>query len=123
MLRHFADWIGEAHGFDLALDATSFRDAVRERETGRLVAEERIWPLLDGFFDSEMHRQNVVPGAIEALSAIGEVADIVILTNLGDEYHKSRVEQLVAFDIRHRVRSDAHTSELQSLMRISYPVL
>ncbi|PWG01312.1 hypothetical protein [Sphingosinicella humi] len=103
MLRHFSDWIGEAHGFDLALDATSFRDAVRERETGLPVAEERVWPLLDGFFDSEMHRQNVVPGAIEALGTIGEVADIVILTNLGDEYHTSRVEQLEAFDIRHRV--------------------
>ena len=103
MLRHFADWIGDAHGFSLALDATSFRDAVRDKATGAPVAEERIWPLLDGFFDSEMHRQNVVPGAIEALAAIGEVADIVILTNIGDEYHGSRVAQLEAFDIRHRV--------------------
>ena len=72
MLRHFADWIGERHGFDLALHATSFRDAVRDRATGGPVAEERIWPLLDGFFDSEMHRQNVVPGAVEALRAIAE---------------------------------------------------
>ncbi|MFC7497690.1 hypothetical protein ACFQRC_00450 [Enterovirga sp. GCM10030262] len=103
MLRHFADWIGDAHGFSLALDATSFRDAVRDKATGAPVAEERIWPLLDGFFDSEMHRQNVVPGAIEALATIGEVADIVILTNIGDEYHGSRVAQLEAFDIRHRV--------------------
>lgn len=103
MLRHFSDWLGEAHGFDLALNVSSFREAVRDRATGTPVAEERIWPLLDGFFDSEMHRQNVVPGALEALSAIGEVADIVILTNLGDKYHASRVEQLEAFDIRHRV--------------------
>src|SRR3546814_17964097 len=85
MLRHFADWIGEAHGFDLALDATSFRDAVRDRETGRLVAEERIWPILDGFFDIEMHRQKVVPVAIEALSPLGEVAASVIPTNLGEK--------------------------------------
>ena len=103
MLRHFSDWLGEAHGFDLVLNAASFRDAVRDRTTGTPVAEDRIWPLLDGFFDSEMHRQNVVPGAIEALTAIGEFADIVILTNLGDKYHASRVEQLEAFDIRHRV--------------------
>jgi len=35
---------------------------------GRIVPQERIWPLLDMFFEGEMHRQNVVPGAAEALS-------------------------------------------------------
>jgi hypothetical protein len=67
------------------------------------VPSERIWPLLDGFFDSEMHRQNVVPGASQALKAIGEEADIVVLTNIGDEYEAGRVRQLESFDIRHRV--------------------
>jgi hypothetical protein len=62
-----------------------------------------VWPLLDGFFESEMHRQNVVPGAVEALAAIGAQADIVILTNIADDYHAGRVAQLEAFDIRHRV--------------------
>lgn len=103
MLTHFADWVDEAHGCSFNLAAANFRDAMRDKATGAEVAEDRVWPLLDGFFDSEMHRQNVVPGAVEALAAIGEQADIVILTNLGDEYHASRVEQLEAFDIRHRV--------------------
>jgi hypothetical protein len=40
---------------------------------------------------------------VEALQAISVHADIVILTNVGDDYHASRVEQLEAFDIRHRV--------------------
>jgi hypothetical protein len=104
MLRHFADWLDEAHDCHFALDAPGFREAVRDKATGRPLDEARIWPLLDGFFDSEMHRQNIVPGAAAALAKIGEVADIVILTNLGDEYHASRVEQLRAFDINHRVR-------------------
>ena len=52
------------------------------------------------FFRGEMHRQTLVPGALEALGRIGEVADIVILTNLGDEAHRWRVEQLAA--PRHR---------------------
>ena len=47
--------------------------------------------------------QNVVPGAVEALVEIGRHADIVILTNIGDEYRANRVAQLEAFDIRHRV--------------------
>jgi len=103
MVRHFADWADEAHGLSFALDAPGFRNAVRNKATGEPVAEDRIWPLLDGFFATEMHRQNVVPGAAEALKAIGEVADIVILTNIGDDYHAGRVEQLECFGIRHRV--------------------
>jgi len=103
MLVHFADWVDEAHGLHFALAAPGFREAVTDKSSGKPVDEDRIRPLLDGFFDGEMHRQNVVPGAAEALSTLAEVADIVILTNIGDEYHAGRVEQLEAFDIRHRV--------------------
>lgn len=104
MLSHFADWLDEAHDLSFALDAPGFAEAVTEKASGRPIAQDRIWPLLNGFFDGEMHRQNVVPGAREALAALSEVADIVILTNIGDEYHASRVAQLQAFDIGHRVQ-------------------
>ena len=50
-----------------------------------------------------MHRQTLVPGAVEALGRIGEAADIVILTNLGNEAHPWRVEQLASHGIRHDV--------------------
>lgn len=103
MVSHFADWLGEAHGYDFNLDDPGFSSAVSDRATGAAVAPERVWPLLDGFFDSEMRRQNLVPGAGGALRAIGDVADIVILTNIGDQYHANRVAQLEAFDIRHKV--------------------
>jgi hypothetical protein len=102
MVSHFADWLGEAHGYHFRLEQPSFADAIRD-PSGEPVPPENVWPLLSSFFDSEMHRQNVVPGAVEALAGIGRHADIVILTNLGDEYQAMRVEQLEAFDIRHRV--------------------
>lgn len=102
MVSHFADWVGEAHGLSFNLSAPGFRDALRDGD-GQPVAAERIWPLLDQFFAGEMHRQNVVPGAVEALAEISAHADIVILTNIGDEYEAGRVEQLERFDIRHRV--------------------
>jgi hypothetical protein len=99
---HFADWVEEAEGLTFHLDSPGFAGALRDR-SGNPVGEERIWPLLDLFFDREMHRQNVVPGAVEALQEIARRADIVILTNIGDEYQASRVAQLEAFEIRHRV--------------------
>jgi hypothetical protein len=102
MVSHFAEWLGEAHDLAFDLKAPGFRDALRTR-TGELVSAERVWPLLDQFFTGEMHRQNIVPGAAEALERIAERADIVILTNIGDEYEAGRVEQLERFAIRHRV--------------------
>jgi hypothetical protein len=102
MVSHFAEWLEEAHGLSFVLSAPGFRDAIRDAD-GRPLGEERVWPLLGGFFDTEMHRQNIVPGAAEALRALGEEADIVILTNIGDDYQAGRVEQLERFDIRHRV--------------------
>jgi hypothetical protein len=102
MIAHFAQWLDEAHDLHFALDAPGFREALRDRD-GHPVPQEQVWPLLDSFFEKEMHRQNVVPGAAEALAEIGRYADIVILTNIGDEYQANRIAQLEAFDIHHRV--------------------
>jgi hypothetical protein len=102
MVSHFAEWLAEAHDLSFDLSAPGFRDALRDRE-GQPVAAERVWPLLDQFFEGEMHRQNVVPGAVEALAEISAHADIVILTNIGDAFEAGRVEQLERFEIRHRV--------------------
>jgi FMN phosphatase YigB (HAD superfamily) len=99
---HFADWVAEAHGFAFLLDTPGFAGALRDAN-GAPVARERVWPLLDEFFDREMHRQQLVTGAFAALAEIGEAADIVILTNIGDQYRANRIAQLEAFDIRHRV--------------------
>ena len=102
MVSHFGEWLDEAHGLSFDLSAPGFRDAIRDG-AGQPVAEERVWPLLNGFFETEMHRQNIVPGAADALVALGAEADIVVLTNIGDDFQAGRVEQLGRFDIRHRV--------------------
>src|SRR3546814_8392369 len=98
-----------------------------------------------------MHRQQPIAGAVEALDDLGRGADIVVLTNIGEEGQAGRVEQLRRVGIDCPVicnrggkgpplaaiidqyrpsvavfvdeeRSEEHTSELQSLMRISYAV-
>ena len=99
---HFAEWVAEAHGLHFLLDTPGFAGALRDAN-GAPVAREQVWPLLDQFFDNEMHRQHLVAGAGEALRAIGAEADIVILTNIGDQHSANRVVQLERLDIRHRV--------------------
>ena len=103
MVSHFADWLDAEHGIHFDLDSGSFADALTDRRSGETLDKERVWPLLGAFFENEMHRQTVVPGAIEALRRIGEVADIVILTNLPDLAHSWRVEQLAKHGIEHEI--------------------
>lgn len=102
MVSHFGAWLDEAHAIRFALDHHDFGRALT-RADGSPVTAEEVWPLLNGFFATEMHRQTVVPHAREALAAIGAVADIVILTNLGEHCHAGRVAQLEAVGINHRV--------------------
>ena len=103
MVAHFADWLDEEHDVHFHLESGDFADAMTDRRTGAPVAAELVWPLLDTFFRQQMHRQTLVPGALEALARIAEVADIVILTNLGDEALGWRVDQLAGHGIRHEV--------------------
>lgn len=103
MVSHFDAWLDEAHNIDFAFESGDFGGSMTDKGSGDLVSLDRVWPLLDEFFRGEMHRQTIVPGAVEALGRIGEVADIVILTNLGDEAHPWRVEQLAKHGIAHEV--------------------
>ena len=103
MVSHFDDGLGEAHDIRFAFETGNFGEAITHVSTGEAVEQDRVWPLLEEFFRQEMHRQTVVPGALEALGQIGAIADIVILTNLGDEAHPWRVDQLARHGIRHEV--------------------
>lgn len=101
MVAHFADWLAEEHAIHFHVESGQF-DAMTDR-AGAPLPLERVWPLLDSFFRDHMHRQTLVPGALAALERIAAVADIVVLTNLGDEAHGWRVEQLAGHGIRHEV--------------------
>lgn len=103
MVSHFRDWLSEVHAVDFDLSAGDYSRAVRHRETGEVLAREETWPLLNGFFETEMHRQTLVPHAREALAELAGIADVVVLTNLLDEHQERRIAQLEAVGIRHRV--------------------
>jgi hypothetical protein len=103
MVRHFGTWLGEAHDIDFQPDGCSFADSMRRRADGSLVEAETMWGYLDKFFPAEMARQTLVPHAREALAALAEQADIVVLTNLQDHCRTHRIAQLASHGIAHRV--------------------
>ncbi|GAA4641886.1 hypothetical protein GCM10023115_02400 [Pontixanthobacter gangjinensis] len=103
MVAPFRDWLAEKEGVTFRMEGNNFATAMRWQESGELVEERDIWRLLGGFFDTEMHRQNPIEGAIESVNRIAENADVVILTNLNDERQQMRAEQLAAHGVHARV--------------------
>jgi len=99
MVVPFAQWVDHAHGIHFDLSRGEFTEALRHKETGDLIEREAVWPLLEDFFLTQMHRQQAIAGAVAAMREIGKVADIVVLTNIGPDFRARRVAQLLAAGI------------------------
>ena len=103
MVRHFRDWLTEAHGIEFLLDGNPFaQDLIPPGASDPLTAEEK-WRYLDSFFETEMHRQTAIEGAVAAVKELQREADVVVLTNLQDRFNAARVRQLEGHDIVARV--------------------
>ncbi|AKM09298.1 hypothetical protein [Croceicoccus naphthovorans] len=98
MVVHFRDWLGEAHDVELEL-SQGFAEGMRRRGENKPMSVREMWRLLGLFFDAEMHRQDPIPGAVEAMGRLAEHADVVVLTNLEDHRRDDRVAQLRGFGL------------------------
>jgi hypothetical protein len=103
MVAPFAGWLAECHGIDFVMTDHDFAKAMRYADDGRQVEGPEIWRLLNLFFDTEMYRQQPVAGAVAAINALADHADVVILTNLGDDRREARTRQLADHGIHARV--------------------
>ncbi|WP_068076263.1 hypothetical protein [Novosphingobium lentum] len=103
MVAPFRDWLAEAHDVDFSMKNADFGQALRHRASGSLVEPSDIWRYLNLFFDTEMHRQQAIAGAVEGINKLAEHADVVILTNLGDHRQEHRAQQLRDVGIHARV--------------------
>ena len=92
MVRHFRDWMSEAHGIDFELNGNPFATMIERG--GEPLTDAEKWRYLELFFDTEMPRQTAIDGAVAAIGALQREADVVVLTNLGDRYHAPRTAQL-----------------------------
>ena len=99
MVVPFQQWLDDDKQIHFDLESGDFVDALRHKHDGSLVEREEVWPMLQEFFISEMHRQGAITGAVEAINKLSEIADVVILTNLVDDRQEARAEQLKAVGI------------------------
>ena len=103
MVAPFRDWLDEQHGVVFDMSGGDFGRAMKHRDTGEVVEQADMWRLLNLFFDGEMHRQSPVAGMIEAMTALREHADVVVLTNLMDHRQQARTRQLAEHGLDLRV--------------------
>lgn len=94
MVVPFRDWLDRDHDIEFQLEGHDFVNAIRRRGSSESLPQEEIWKLLEGFFDSQMHRQTPIRGALGAMGELAEVADVVVLTNLSDHRQQARTRQL-----------------------------
>lgn len=103
MIAHFRDWLEEEEGVTCDFSRAEFYQTMRRAGTGEPIEMAEGWALLNKFFDHQMHRQTPVEGAVEAIAAIREHADVVVLTNLLDFRQETRRRQLLDHGIDVRV--------------------
>lgn len=99
MVVPFQQWLDDSRDIDFKLDSADFTTSLTHRKDQSIVAPEQIWALLGDFFDSEMHRQKPIEGAIESINILSERADIVVLTNLMDHRMEARQKQLNTYGL------------------------
>jgi hypothetical protein len=99
MIVPFRDWLDEAHHIHFDLVHGDWGEALRHKHDGTVVERGQVWDLLNGFFDTEMGRQQAIDGAVDAINRLREHADVVILTNLLDHRAAPRMAQLQAVGI------------------------
>jgi len=102
MVVPFRSWLEEHHGIDFCFSG-GFERALRHKTSGDLVERTLVWTLLNAFFETEMHRQTPIAGAVAAMARLAARADIVIVTNIGEEKASARADQIHAHGLPYPV--------------------
>lgn len=91
--RDFEDYIG-LHGLWLDTSSFSLNGNLRFRESNAPAPEALVAEMIGTFFDTRTRHMQEIDGAVDALLAFGELADVVLLTNLPHTAGDHRRENL-----------------------------
>ncbi|UDL90157.1 hypothetical protein LGH82_01795 [Mesorhizobium sp. PAMC28654] len=99
-IRPFPNFL-KARGFGLTLASFRLTGNIAEQGTGRLVEQAEVTALLDDFFHTQAEWQSITDGAAEALSALGDQAEIVMLTAMPHKHRAVRRAHLDALGLNY----------------------
>ncbi|TPL97330.1 hypothetical protein [Mesorhizobium sp. B2-3-10] len=102
-IRPFPHFL-KARGYGLTLASFRLTGNIAETASGRLIEQPEVTALLGDFFDAQADWQSITDGAAEALTGLGNRAEIILLT---------------AMPHRHRAVRRAHLDALG----LAYPLL
>ncbi|ESY97550.1 MULTISPECIES: hypothetical protein [unclassified Mesorhizobium] len=102
-IRPFPHFL-KARGYGLTLASFRLTGNIAETASGRLIEQPEVTALLGDFFDAQADWQSITDGAAEALTGLGDRAEIILLT---------------AMPHRHRAVRRAHLDALG----LAYPLL
>ncbi|KAA3449971.1 hypothetical protein C7I87_13480 [Mesorhizobium sp. SARCC-RB16n] len=102
-IRPFPHFL-KARGYGLTLASFRLTGNIAETASGRLIEQSEVTALLGDFFDAQADWQSITDGAAEALTGLGDRAEIILLT---------------AMPHRHRAVRRAHLDALG----LAYPLL
>ncbi len=91
--RDFENYISD-HGLWLDTSSFALNGNIRHADGGTPAADEMVAKLISDFFEHRTRHMETIDGAIDSLLHIGEVADVVLLTNLPHTSGDHRRENL-----------------------------
>jgi len=86
----------DRQGLWLDLQSFMLSGNVKRRDTGEPLDRAEMPALIEAFFASETHQLMAVPGAANALTALSEHAQIIVLTNVPFAQREIRAQNLAA---------------------------
>ncbi|MGL6042798.1 MAG: HAD family hydrolase [Sandaracinobacteroides sp.] len=87
-------WLRAERAVELKFDSFALVGNMRHLDDGRAVDPADFPALLDDFFAEGQLLQEPAEGAVEALTALGQDMDLVVLTNIPAAYREIRIAHL-----------------------------
>ncbi|MEM9724901.1 MAG: hypothetical protein AAF909_05485 [Pseudomonadota bacterium] len=92
---HLGRWM-EGEGWRLDLTSYRLEGAIRRIDGGRPAEGWEVGKLINGFFDAQVEEMTTAPGAAAAVDALGEIAQVIVLTNVPFVHRQARARCLAA---------------------------
>ena len=89
-LRGLEGWL-DRNGMWLDPASFALNGNIKHKHDNEPLEQDRIGPVIMGFFEELTHSLEVIEGAVPALHALSGKADIVMLSNLPFEFRQERI--------------------------------